>query len=587
MLRTISCGEVRKDHIGSRVELAGWVDRRRDHGNLIFIDLRDREGLVQVVFNPETAPEQHAVAERLRSEWVVQVGGLVRARPEGAENPKLATGAIEVAAETLEVLNESRTPPFEVGGDAEVDELLRLKHRYVDLRRAPMRDMLALRHRVVKFIRDFLDERGFLEVETPILIKSTPEGARDYIVPSRLYPGKFYALPQSPQQLKQLLMAGGVDKYFQIARCFRDEDPRADRQPEHTQLDLEMSFVEQDDVLDLIEELYTALVKTVYPEKRLLTPFPRLTYADSMADYGTDKPDLRFGLKMADLSETAGKTDFRVFRSVLDGGGIVKGFAAPGCARLRQGADRRAGRLRQEQGRRRTRAHRPAGRGRLPGRPDRGGCPLAGDALPRPRHGEGDIPPDGREQGRPHPGHSRAGQADQRRPERPAQRDWPAPGAVRPGPLRVRLRHGLPSIRVEGGRGPVGRDAPRLLHAQARAPRPDRERPRQGDRADLRPYLQRLRVGQRQHPRAPPRATGAHPEGVGLHARPDPGTVRPATDGLRVRRSPARRHRAGHRPTAHGPDGEPQHPRHDRLPQDAERDRPAVRGSRARSSGPS
>ena len=337
MLRTISCGEVRKDHIGSRVELAGWVDRRRDHGNLIFIDLRDREGLVQVVFNPETAPEQHAVAERLRSEWVVQVGGLVRGRPEGAENPKLATGAIEVAAETLEVLNESRTPPFEVGGDAEVDELLRLKHRYVDLRRAPMRDMLALRHRVVKFIRDFLDERGFLEVETPILIKSTPEGARDYIVPSRLYPGKFYALPQSPQQLKQLLMAGGVDKYFQIARCFRDEDPRADRQPEHTQLDLEMSFVEQDDVLDLIEELYTALVKTVYPEKRLLTPFPRLTYADSMADYGTDKPDLRFGLKMADLSETAGKTDFRVFRSVLDGGGIVKGFAAPGCASYGRG----------------------------------------------------------------------------------------------------------------------------------------------------------------------------------------------------------------------------------------------------------
>ena len=295
MLRTISCGEVRKNHIGSRVELAGWVDRRRDHGNLIFIDLRDREGLVQVVFNPETAPEQHAVAERLRSEWVVQVGGLVRARPEGAENPKLATGAIEVAAEAVEVLNESRTPPFEVGADAEVDELLRLKHRYVDLRRAPMRDMLALRHRVVKFIRDYLDERGFLEVETPILIKSTPEGARDYIVPSRLYPGKFYALPQSPQQLKQLLMVGGVDKYFQIARCFRDEDPRADRQPEHTQLDLEMSFVEQDDVLDLIEELYTALVKAVYPEKRLLTPFPRLTYAESMADYGTDKPDLRFG----------------------------------------------------------------------------------------------------------------------------------------------------------------------------------------------------------------------------------------------------------------------------------------------------
>ncbi len=332
LLRTISCGEIRRDHVGSRVELAGWVDRRRDHGNLIFIDLRDREGLVQVVFNPETAPDQHSVAERLRSEWVIQVGGLVRPRPVGAENPKLSTGAVEVAADAVEVLNESRTPPFEVSGDAEVDELLRLRHRYVDLRRAPMRDMLILRHRVVKFIRDFLDGRGFLEVETPILIKSTPEGARDYVVPSRLYPGKFYALPQSPQQLKQLLMAGGVDKYFQIARCFRDEDPRADRQPEHTQLDLEMSFVEQEDVLNLIEELYTSLVSAVCPGKRLLTPFPRLTYADAMADYGTDKPDLRFGLKMADLSEAAGNTDLRVFRSALDGGGIVKGFAAPGCA---------------------------------------------------------------------------------------------------------------------------------------------------------------------------------------------------------------------------------------------------------------
>ena len=429
--------------------MAGWVDRRRDHGNLIFIDLRDREGLVQVVFNPETAPEQHAVAERLRSEWVVQVGGLVRARPEGAENPKLATGAIEVAAEAVEVLNESRTPPFEVGADAEVDELLRLKHRYVDLRRAPMRDMLALRHRVVKFIRDFLDARGFLEVETPILIKSTPEGARDYIVPSRLYPGKFYALPQSPQQLKQLLMAGGVDKYFQIARCFRDEDPRADRQPEHTQLDLEMSFVEQDDVLDLIEELYTALVKTVYPEKRLLTPFPRLTYADSMADYGTDKPDLRFGLKMADLSDD-GRQD-RVPRLPVCPGRRRhrQGLRRPRLRRLRQGADRRAGRFRQEQGRRRARAHRPDGRGRIHGRPDRGRRPLAGDALPRARHGKGDSPPDGRRQGRPHPYHSRARQADQRRPERPAQRDGPAPRAARPGPLRLRLRHGLPSVRVE------------------------------------------------------------------------------------------------------------------------------------------
>ena len=332
MLKTISCGELRRDHVGTPVALAGWVHRRRDHGNLIFIDLRDREGIVQVVFNPDLAAEAHGVAERLRSEWVVRVSGRVSPRPVDTENPNLATGEVEVLAEQVEVLNESKTPPFEIGGDDDVDELVRLKYRYLDLRSPRMRDILILRHRVVKFMRDFLDERGFLEVETPILIKSTPEGARDFLVPSRLYPGKFYALPQSPQQLKQLLMVSGVEKYFQIARCFRDEDPRADRQPEHTQLDLEMSFVDQDDVLDLIEELYTALVETLLPGKRLLKPFPRLTYAKSVADYGTEKPDLRFDLKMADLSDIAQRTELRIFRSAVTEGGIVKGFAAPGCA---------------------------------------------------------------------------------------------------------------------------------------------------------------------------------------------------------------------------------------------------------------
>ena len=332
MLKTIACGSLRSDHTGDSVQLAGWVDRRRDHGNLIFIDLRDWEGVVQVVFNPELAPEAHEVAGRLRSEWVVQVAGQVMARPAGSENPRLPTGEVEVFAESLKVLNESKTPPFEVSDESGADELLRLKYRYLDLRRPRMRDILTLRHRVVKFIRDFLDERGFLEIETPILIKSTPEGARDYLVPSRLYPGKFYALPQSPQQLKQLLMAAGVEKYFQIARCFRDEDSRADRQPEHTQLDLEMSFVEQDDVLDLIEELNTALVETLLPGKRLVKPFPRLTYAQVMDDYGTEKPDLRFDLKLADLSDIAQRTELRVFRSAVTDGGIVKGFAAPGCA---------------------------------------------------------------------------------------------------------------------------------------------------------------------------------------------------------------------------------------------------------------
>ena len=335
MLKTISCGDVRAEHIGKSVTLAGWVHRRRDHGGLIFIDLRDREGIIQVVFNPDTASTGgHAIAESLRNEWVIQVTGDVSARPEGTENPNLSTGEIEVAAEQVKVLNESKTPPFYINEESEVDELIRMKYRFLDLRRESMRDAIIMRHEVVRFIREFLSERGFLEVETPILIKSTPEGARDYLVPSRLYPGKFYALPQSPQQLKQLLMAAGVEKYFQIARCFRDEDPRADRQPEHTQLDLEMSFVEEDDVLNLIEELYTKLVETLFPDKWILRPFPRMTYAEAMASYGTDKPDLRFDLDMADLSDIGAETDFRVFSATVESGGIVKGFSAPGCASL-------------------------------------------------------------------------------------------------------------------------------------------------------------------------------------------------------------------------------------------------------------
>ena len=332
MLKSISCGDLRAEHVGQQVTLAGWVHRRRDHGALIFIDVRDRHGRVQVVFNPETAQEAHAVAENFRNEWVVQIKGEVTARPEGSENPDLETGEVEVIATSATVLNESKTPPFYVNEDSNVDELLRLQFRYLDLRRANMRDLMILRHRVVKFIRDFLDERDFLEIETPILIKSTPEGARDYLVPSRLYPGHFYALPQSPQQLKQLLMVAGFERYFQIARCFRDEDPRADRQPEHTQLDLEMSFVEEEDILQLIEDLYSEMIPTIMPEKKLPTPFPRLTYAESMARFGTDKPDLRFGLEMSDISDMAANTEFRVFTSTVESGGIVKAFNAPGCA---------------------------------------------------------------------------------------------------------------------------------------------------------------------------------------------------------------------------------------------------------------
>ena len=329
MLKDIPCGEVTEGHVGSIVTLAGWVHRRRLHGGVVFIDLRDRSGIVQLVFNPEISPGAHQVAEQVRSEWVIQVKGLVRRRPEGSANPALSTGAIEVAANEAVVLNQSLTPPFYINEETEVDESLRLKYRYLDLRRATMQANIELRHKVVKYIRDFLDERGFLEIETPILIKSTPEGARDYLVPSRLQPGEFYALPQSPQQLKQLLMVAGMERYFQIARCFRDEDLRADRQPEFTQLDLEMSFVDEDDVLSLTEELYLTMMGAIVPDRNVPSPMPRLTYDEAMARYASDKPDLRFGLEMSDVSELAAQTDFNVFRSVLQSGGIVKGFAVP------------------------------------------------------------------------------------------------------------------------------------------------------------------------------------------------------------------------------------------------------------------
>jgi len=320
-----------KKDVGSQVTLAGWVDRRRDHGGLIFIDLRDREGIVQVVFNPETSAACHKIASEMRSEYVVRVSGEVALRPRGTENPKLPTGDIEVIAHNTTILNPSKTPPFYINEDVEVEESLRLKYRYLDLRRPRMKNNLLLRHRLVKFMRDFLDARGFIEIETPILIKSTPEGARDYLVPSRLHPGKFYALPQSPQQLKQLLMVAGMEKYFQIARCFRDEDTRADRQPEFTQLDLEMSFVEEEDILKLMEELFTSMVEAVKPEMRMIKPFPRLTYAEAMERYGIDKPDLRFGLELRDLTDIAAQSDFSVFRSAIAQGGKVKGICAPSC----------------------------------------------------------------------------------------------------------------------------------------------------------------------------------------------------------------------------------------------------------------
>ena len=329
-LKSVNCNDLDSTQIDQRHTLAGWVDSRRDHGGVIFVDLRDRSGIIQVVFSPELSPEAYHTAEQLRSEWVIQVSGVVRRRPPESENPTLPTGLVEVFADEVTVLNSALTPPFYIEDDVKADEALRLRYRYLDLRRPRMQRNLILRHQVVKYIRDFLDARDFLEIETPILIKSTPEGARDYLVPSRLQRGNFYALPQSPQQLKQLLMVSGVERYFQIARCFRDEDLRADRQPEFTQLDLEMSFVEQEDVLQLTEELYTGMVEKLTPQKKLIKPFPRLPYDEVMAKYGSDKPDLRFGLEMTDVTKLAGETEFRVFLSTIDQGGIVKGFVAPG-----------------------------------------------------------------------------------------------------------------------------------------------------------------------------------------------------------------------------------------------------------------
>ncbi len=332
MYKTISCGDVRAAQVGQTVTLAGWVHRRRDHGGVTFLDLRDRSGLVQVVANPDISPEAHASAELVRPEWVIQVEGLVRRRPQGMENPQLPTGDIEVEVRALTVLNPARTPPFPINEETDVEEMTRLKYRYLDLRRERMRGNLELRHRVVKFIRDYLDRRGFWEVETPMLFKTTPEGARDYLVPSRLYPGEFYALPQSPQQLKQLLMIAGVERYFQIARCFRDEDQRGDRQPEFTQLDLEMSFVEREDIMGLAEGLFTELVETLLPAKKLLAkPWPRFSYAEAMDRFGKDNPDIRFGLELKDISDMAPGSGFQVFEKAVASGGVVRGINARGC----------------------------------------------------------------------------------------------------------------------------------------------------------------------------------------------------------------------------------------------------------------
>lgn len=331
--RSHHCGVLGKDMAGQHVILCGWVSKRRDHGGLIFIDLRDRSGIVQIVVDPDTAGSSFKTAEDIRNEYVIKVSGTVRMRDEATVNANIATGMIEVMAEAIEVLNSAKTPPFYIQDNIDTDENLRLKYRYLDLRRPEMQRNLILRHKVTKLMRDYLDSRDFLEIETPMLTKSTPEGARDYLVPSRVNPGKFYALPQSPQIFKQLLMVAGMERYFQIARCFRDEDLRADRQPEFTQLDMEMSFMEVDEILELMEGLIAYIFEGALG-KKIQVPFQRLTWDEAMDRYGSDKPDLRFGMELINMVEAVKDSDFKVFNTIIENGGIVKAINVKGYAAI-------------------------------------------------------------------------------------------------------------------------------------------------------------------------------------------------------------------------------------------------------------
>ncbi|WP_437201059.1 aspartate--tRNA ligase [Planctomicrobium sp. SH664] len=331
MLRTQTCGELRLDHVGQTVTLCGWVDKYRDHGGVVFIDLRDRYGITQIAFRLDGVSDIQQLAAGLRHEDVIQVTGEVVARGDENKNPKLATGDVELRASALTVLNKSRTPPFEPRGDTIPNEELRLQYRFIDLRRPALQEKMILRHRITKVVRDYFDENNFLEIETPILGRSTPEGARDYLVPSRVHEGSFYALPQSPQLFKQILMVAGYDRYMQIARCFRDEDLRADRQPEFTQIDLEMAFVVQEDILQMIDGLVARMMKEIQG-KEIPLPLPRYTYRQVMEDYGSDKPDLRFGMKLTDISDLVKESSFGVFKNTVASGGRVRGLCVKGAA---------------------------------------------------------------------------------------------------------------------------------------------------------------------------------------------------------------------------------------------------------------
>ncbi len=467
MLKSHTCGELTLASVGQRVTLAGWVNRRRDHGGLIFIDLRDRFGVTQVTINTDQVAA-HDTATQARSEFVIQVEGTVAARPEGLRNPNLATGDVEVIADGVTILNPAKNPPFNIAtgsnpaGD-EVDEMLRLKYRYLDIRRARMTQNLVLRHRIVRFIREYLSNRDFLEIETPILLKSTPEGARDFVVPSRLHPGEFYALPQSPQQLKQLLMVAGIERYFQIARCFRDEDLRADRQPEFTQLDLEMSFVDAGDIRALIEGLLIELTAVENADKRIMQlPFPIIRYAEAMELYGIDRPDLRFGQQLFNITQTMEASQFAVFQNAAASGGEIKGVVFPGGAHL----------TRREIDELTEFVKHYGAKGLVwigvAGEPDavrplqRRGVAVAGSQVPVAGRTEHDRAYQRGPGGRPDP--DRGGQAGRggAKPEQPAARDRQARQSNRPEPAGLLLGGGFPTAGAQRRGRPLAGGAPSL-----------------------------------------------------------------------------------------------------------------------------
>ncbi len=582
--RDLTCGDARPAHAGRATTLAGWVHRRRDLGQLIFLDLRDRYGITQVVIDAADAPDAHAIASDVRTEFVVQVRGTIEVRREGTENPKLATGAVELRAAEVTILSTAKTPAFPINEpDQEADEAVRLKHRYLDLRRAPLLERMLTRSRLVSEIRRVHEAAGFVDIETPILVKSTPEGARDFIVPSRLQPGSVYALPQSPQQLKQLLMVSGLDRYYQIARCFRDEDGRGDRQPEFTQLDLEMSFVHEEDVMAFVEAMVIEVSRSVTPDRPIqAVPFPRLTYREALDRYGTDKPDLRFGMELHDLDELATGSGFRVFEEAIATGGRVVGMAAPGLA----GASRSLIDQLTESAKR-------AGA--------KGLATIALESGGGVRSSIAKFLGDDRTEAMAvaagaNPGDLVLIVAD---------RDVLAQEVL--GRLRVELGahlgladpdvlafcwiHRFPMYQWDADNGrwdathnPFSAPIPEHIELlDDDLGRPDEARtggPRRACAgAAVRPGAQRLGARRRQRAHPPARAARALVLDDGSLHRGHARQVRRAPGCLRVRRPAARRHRPGHRPL--GDDRQPpdEHPRGDGLPQDAVGLRPDARGA--------